>query len=351
MRYGAADGNWRDRRSGPAKTVKRIRVRAVYRAAQVEDCEAPYDNLTLKVHYPCDYGDSFEERDTGFIPPDTSRAPFPVVIIMPGVNISQEAYGWIAQELAQAGFAAVTYSWVTVEMGERVGASPGVALEALRRDRYGEAPSCPALPAILRELERVHGDGLLAGHLDLGRIVLGGHSAGGTMALVNANSDWYPGVRGAFAYAAHTRGNLRLGWPDDSIMPLARNLPLLLMGGTRDGVIAASSYRYREAARTGPDDPIARTFREGVSGDGGGRHLVIVDSANHFSFVWPRDTTTGRPYLDRKARGGGKRLRAYIAALTCNFCRQVCMGDADSAATFRALCDADHPLATVAETK
>ena len=236
--------------------MKPLRVRAVYRAAQVADRPAPYDNVTLKLHYPCRYGDSFEERDTVFIPPDTERAPFPVVIIMPGVNISLEAYGWLAHELAQAGFAVVTYSWVTVEMADRVSISPGVALDALYRDRYGTAPSCPALPAILAELERVQQEGLLAGQLDLGQIMLGGHSAGGTMALLNAHREWLPSVRGAFAYAAHTAGNVRLGWPDDSIMPLARDLPFLILGGTRDGVIAASSHRYRgEAGGVDPNGP------------------------------------------------------------------------------------------------
>ena len=333
------------------QAVKGIPVRAVYRAAQVAGRDAPYDNLTLKVYYPCNYGNTFEERDTGFVPPDETRAPFPVAIVMPGVNISQEAYGWIAQELAKAGFAAVTYSWVTVEIGDRVSVSPGVALDTLHRDHYGKAPSCPALPAILGELERMQRDSMLAGRLDLGRIVLGGHSAGGTMALLNANADWVPGIRGAFAYAAHTAGNLRLGWPGDSIMPLSRNLPLLIMGGTRDGVIAASGYRYRDGSRDDPDDRIERTFREGIDGDGGGRHLLIVDGANHFAFVWPRDTTTGRPYLDRKARGSSKRLRAYIAELIVNFCRRVCMDDVAAAAAFEALCDTGHPLAAVAETK
>lgn len=331
--------------------MKSPRVRAVYRAARVAGRPAPYDNVTLKLHYPCRYGDSFEERDTGFVPPDPALAPFPVVIVMPGVNVSPEAYGWLARELAQAGFAVVTYGWVTVEMGDQASISPGVALDALHRDRYGTAPSCPALPAILGELQRVQEEGLLAGQLDLGRIVLGGHSAGGAMALLNAHREWLPGIAGAFAYAAHTAGNVRLGWPDDSIMPLARDLPFLILGGTRDGVIAASGHRYRTGGGTDPNDRIERTFREGLAGDGGDRHLLIVEGANHFSFVWPRDTSTGRPYLDRKARGGGKRLRAYLAALIVHFCRRTCMGDEKAAATLRNLCNPDHPLAAVAETK
>ncbi len=331
--------------------VKRLPVRAVYRAARVAGRDAPYDNLTLKVYYPCSYGDTFAERDTGFVPADIARAPFPVVIIMPGVNISHEAYGWVAQELARAGFVAVTYSWVTVEIGDRVSVSPGVDLDRLRRDRYGERPSCPALPAILGELRRMQKDSLLAGHLDLGRVILGGHSAGGTMALVNAGTDWYAGVRGAFSYGAHTAGNRMLGWGEDSIMPLSGDLPLLIMGGNRDGVIAASSYRYRNAGRDSAGGAVERSFREGIAGNGGGRYLLIIEGANHFSFVWPQDTTTGRAYLDQRPRGSGRRLRAYLGELVVHFCRQVCMDDTASRAALRTLCDTGHPLAAVAEMK
>ena len=110
-----------------------VNVRAVYRAARVAGETAPYDSITLKVYYPCSYGDSFEERNTGLIPADKSRAPFPVVIILPGVNVSHESYGWLAEKLAEAGFAAVTYSWVAQEMEDRVGVTPGVNLKRLAR--------------------------------------------------------------------------------------------------------------------------------------------------------------------------------------------------------------------------
>lgn len=328
--------------------MKSIPVRALYRAARAPARPAPYDTLTLKVYYPSDYGDTAMERDSGFIPADAGRAPFPVAIVMPGINISHESYGWLAVALARAGFAAVTYSWVTVELGDMVSASPGLAFDALRRENFGREPSCPALPVIFDELERMRESGMLAGLLDLDRVLIGGHSAGGTMALLNANGDWFPGVRAAFAYAAHTAGNPRLGWPEHSVMSLPGDLPLLLMGGNRDGVIPGSSHRYGAADSPGAS-PVERTFREGVTGSGGRRHLLIVDGANHFSFVWPDDGTTGRAYLERPA-AGDRRLRAYMAELIVNFCRRSC-GDAAAGAVFEKLCNAAHPLAAVAETK
>ena len=331
--------------------VKAVEVRAVYRAAKVAGQAAPYDNLTLKIHYPCRYSDSFEERDTGFVPPHPDRSPLPVVVIMPGINISQESYGWLARRLAKAGFAALTYSWVTVEIAGRESLSPGVQLDRLRRENYGQGPSCPALPAIFDALQRVQASGLLAGHLDLSRIVLGGHSAGGSMALLNANRDWFPNLCGAFAYAAHTAGNLQLGWEAGSIMPIASNLPLLLMGGSRDGVIAASGHRYRQEGGEGVEDPVQRTFREGMSSEGGRRHLLLVEGANHFSFVWPKDESTGRAYLDRRAKLDGKKVRKYLGQAIVRFCRQVCLDDAASAAALGKLCNPRHPLAAVAQSK
>ena len=329
--------------------MRPIQVRAVYRAATVAGRAPPYDNLTLKIHYPCSYGDSFQERDTGFVPPNPAQAPFPVVILMPGVNISLEAYGWLARRLAKAGFAAVTYQWVTVEIADRISISPGVQIDRLTQDAYGRAPSCPALPALFAELERAQQTGLLAGSLNLDRVLLGGHSAGGSMALMNANRAWLPQVRGAFAYAAHTAGNLQLGWPEGSFMPIAQDLPLLLLGGERDGVIAASSHRYAQEAQDGAEGPIAGTFHEAVGGQRGDRYLFIVRGANHFSFVWPQDKSTGRPYLDRKAKGSGKRVRNYLSDAIACFCRLALKEDPAAGAALQSL--AQHPLTAFAERK
>ena len=331
--------------------MQSIPVRALYRAARAPDRAAPYDTLTLKVYYPSQYGDTAAERDSGFIPAAAERAPFPVVLILPGINISLEAYGWLATALAQAGFVAVTYSWVTIDMADIVSASPGLDFAALRHDHYGSEPSCPAIPVLLTELGKMQEQGLLAGLLDLQQVVLGGHSAGGTLALLNANRDWFPGVRAAFGYGAHTAGNPRLGWPEHSIMPLPGQLPLLIMGGNQDGVIPGSSHRYGATDEgAGSSSPVERTFRQGVAGNSGGRHLLIVDGANHFSFVWPQDSTTGRAYLERPAGGDGERLRGYMAELIVNFCRQA-GGDKAATVALEKLCNVAHPLAAVAEIR
>ena len=326
-------------------------VRAVYRAATVPGRQAPYDNVTLKLHYPACYGDSFNERDTGFVPPDDSRAPFPVVIFMPGINISPESYGWVARRLASAGFLTVTYSWVTIEIADRASLSPGVDVDSLRPENYGRAPSCPPLPAILDDLADASRNGLLAGHLDLDRVVLGGHSAGGSMALLNANRRWFPALRGAFAYGAHTAGNVGLGWAEGSFMPLTGDLPLLMMGGSRDGVIAASGHRYGTQEGAKASAAIEHTFATAVPGERGDRYLLIAQGANHFAFAWPRDKSTGRAYLDGKTAGSKRKMRRYLGGVTVAFCRYACHADAAAADALRQLCDPTYPLAVIAERK
>lgn len=331
--------------------TKAVTVRAFYRCAKAPGSDAPYDAINIKVYYPAAYGNRFAERDTGFIPADADRGPFPVALILPGINLSHEGYGWLAQRLAAAGFVALTYSWTAREFNGLISLSPGLQTQWLTPEGYGKQPSCPALPPLFAELEALQQEGLLAGLLDLENIVLGGHSAGGSMALLNANQDWFPRVRGAFSYAAHTAGNAHLGWKDGAIMPLFRT-PLLIMGGNRDGVIAASRHRYGGKVDAIPSadhatDSVLRTFREGAPE---GSRLLIVEGANHFSLVWPQDAATGRPFLDWRVQGSGRAIRQYLAQAIVSFCAWAC-GNRAAAKQLDALCNEKRPLAALAERK
>ena len=85
----------------------------------------------------------------------------------------------------------------------------------------------------------------MAGQVDLSRVVVGGHSAGGTVALHNSNPDWVPGLHAVFAYAAHTMTATALGHDEATVAPVPAKVPVMLMSGADDGVIAASRDRYR----------------------------------------------------------------------------------------------------------
>ena len=293
-------------------------VRAIYRAIAIADSPAPYDRASLKIFYPGDYGGSDEERNSGVIPAQNTGSPFPVVIIMPGINVGPEAYSWLAHELAQQGIVCVTYTLVAEEMPGYISLTPGLSIGALLPENYGDKASATALAPILAELASINDSGVLKGRLDLGKIVLGGHSAGGSVALLNARPDWFPGLCAAFSYGAHAGAATALGYGDDAMFDIPSVLPLLIMGGTQDGCIANSAGRYgdNDASAT---ERVGRTFDQALSCYRGDSYLAIIDGANHFSMAWPADHSTGRPFIDLPTTRPEEELRALLSLLISQF--------------------------------
>lgn len=302
-------------------------IRALFHTTKIPTAAPPYDTATLKIYYPALPTGSEMERMTGVIPADATLAPFPVVIFLPGINVEPQAYQWLAVRLAEAGLVVVCYSWIAEEMPGYISLTPGVDLAAVKPDRYGQQPTCPALAPILNELAALNGDPAhtqyairntpLKGLLDLTTIILGGHSAGGTMALQNVHPDWFPHIQGAFTYGAHTMASTMLEYAAGTILPVEGKRPFLLLGGTHDGVIAASTRRYGiEGTAT---LALERTFAEAIAGGRGDSYLVIIDGANHFSLVHPVDETTGRPFLDHPTTQPDHLIRDELAALITLF--------------------------------
>jgi predicted dienelactone hydrolase len=294
-------------------------ARALYRAVRIAETKAPYDTMHLKVLYPARLSNSPDERNTGHVPVDTTRAPFPVVIFLGGINCCSDSYKWLAVELVRRGLVVVLFDWVGETFPGVVGLTNGVDLSKLTPDTYGTAPTTFALPAILSELETLQHEGVLAGLLDLQQVILGGHSAGGTIALHNANPQLFPAIKGAFVYGAHNLMSAVLGWPPGTLAPLSSGVPLLLLGGTRDGIIAASSGRYGIAEHQSAYAPIERTFDEAIAGGRGDAYLVIIEGANHTSLIHPPDETTSRAFLDQPTTVPDEAIRALLIGVIANF--------------------------------
>ncbi len=289
-----------------------MNIRAFYRATKVENAQPPYDTIHLKVFYPGKISGSEQEQNQGIVPADSQQAPFPIVILFNGVNCNPELYKWLAVELAERGMVVVTFAWVAENFPGVVSLTPGVDIAMLAPDTYGTAPTASALPALLTELERINSEGILASMLDLQKIILGGHSAGGMVAIESASPQFFPQVLAAFGYGAHTAAGIMMGYEAATILPLPDLLPLLLIGGTCDGVIANSSNIYGtvwEEATT----PVSRTFLEAISGGRNDSYLMLVEGANHFSFAYPFDPTTGRPFLDFPSTQPEDEIRSLMA--------------------------------------
>ncbi|MBE9141014.1 dienelactone hydrolase [Nodosilinea sp. LEGE 07088] len=293
-------------------------VRALFRAVMVDGAPAPYNTIQLKVFYPAQMSGSEPERNLGVVPADSEQAPFPIVILFNGINCGPELYRWLAIALVERGLVAVTFSWVAENLPGLMALTPGVDLAMLMPDRYGQGPTASALPALLNELETLNAAGVLAGLLDLNHVILGGHSAGGRVAIESASPEFFPSVCAAFAYGAHTAAIMQLGYEAGKILPLPDRLPLLLMGGTQDGVIANSSDRYGITWER-PTTPIERTFHEAIRGGRDDCYLLSLEGANHFSFVEPFDATTGRAFLDFPATQPAATLRELMAAAIGSF--------------------------------
>jgi hypothetical protein len=301
-----------------------MKVRAFYRSIAVEGFESPYNILSLKVFYPAKFDESEEVMNMGIVPVDKTLSPFPVVLFISGVNVSVASYQWLGIEMAKNGIIFVTFDWVTNSIpGGKVGLTPGVDLEAMTPEIYGTKPSGSAISTLLRELENIQNDSLLKGLLDLDKVILGGHSAGGSIAIMNANPNFFPNIIGGFSYGSHSQGATMLGFPPDTFLPISSEIPIFIAGGTKDGVIASSVKRY------GKKDsncviPLVKTYEENLTAKTK-RLLAIFENANHFLATHPIDETTGRSYLDSEIPTNNESLRKAFSSLTLQFIKSACL--------------------------
>lgn len=285
------------------------RVRAVHDAVRVPGAEPPYDVAHLVVHYPAVEADG--DPALGIVAPAGDRLP--VVLLAGNFNCPPELYAWLAKRLAAGGRAVVTWQWVTSLFGGRAGLSTGVDLAAVTPQTYGSRLPSQLLPALIERLPRVANVG---DALDLDRLALGGHSAGGTLALLC--SSWLSAP--AFSYGGHTRTQVPQGFGEDHYLPLGDGPPLLLLGGTGDGI--GDAIARQQTGRALPGHPMRLTAERAVPASRTCR-VALVEGANHYSFCEGYDGTTGRGYLEGPATGDPAALRDEIARHVESFLEEV----------------------------
>ncbi|MEU4171409.1 hypothetical protein AB0F46_31590 [Streptomyces sp. NPDC026665] len=271
--------------------------------------------------YPSRPTGSDTERLTGVVAADAGRAPFPVVVLLPGINVPGDSYRWLAVLLAGRGFVVVTPELVGELFGGSHGVTPGIDLDACGPGAYGTRATTPLIGAVLGSLAEPAPASPLAGLLDLERVVVGGHSAGGTVALQSAAH--VPGLRGVFTYGAHTLVAAVLGHPPGTVLPVGAPVPVLLMSGEHDGVIAASTDRYAAADAGVDPDPVARTFHEALADADGAHAWVRIAGADHFTLCDPVDATSARAFLEAPGEDGDRAVdgaRALVGRLVAAFC-------------------------------
>lgn len=292
-------------------------IRALFHATTLPNATAPYNVLHLKIYYPAAPTNSDAERMSGVIPADKSVAPMPVVIFFNGINVGIESYHWLAVKLAEANIVTVMYTHVAETLPGVVGLTPAIDLSKVKPDTYGSGATCPAIQPILDSLKQLNDDekSALYQSMDLNNIILGGHSAGGTVALQNAQ--FFAQVKAVFAYAGHTMASTMLGFAPNTILNVGSK-SVMLMRGDRDGVIAASRVRY--GAEGQGQDPVEKTFDEACQPSAGEEaYDVLLQGANHFAIAHPLDEMTGRFFLDMEMTRDGEEVRNQIAELIVAF--------------------------------
>ncbi len=292
-------------------------IRSLYCAVTLPNASQPFNVLYLKVYYRASCTGSESEAMTGVVPADLSHAPMPIVLFFNGINIGIESYHWLALKLAHANLVTVLYTYIAETMPGVIGLTPGIDLSKVSPDTYGSAPTCPAIQPILDYLNRLNQDekSPLYCALDLDNIILGGHSAGGTVAL--QNGQFFDQVKAVFSYAGHTMVSTMLGFTAGTVLKIASK-PTLLLRGDRDGVITASRIRYGIEGRE--DDPVAKTFDEAYQESSESyAYDVLIHGANHFSIAHPLDSTTGRSFLDMPMSRPAFQIRSQIARLILAF--------------------------------
>ena len=299
-------------------------IRALFHAATLPNANAPYNVLHLKIYYPAapTPSGSDAERMSGVIPADKTSAPMAVVIFFNGINVGIESYHWLAVKLAEANLVVVMYTHVAETLPNVIGLTPSIDLARVKPDTYGSGPTCPAIQPILDSLAKLNDDEKSPLHqsLNLDNIILGGHSAGGTVAL--QNGQFFEQVKAIFAYAGHTMASTMLGFAPGTVLKIASKRTLL-MRGDRDGVIAASRVRYGTDEQS--PDPVEKTFDEAYQASAGreaGAYDVLIEGANHFAVAHPLDETTGRFFLDKEMTRPAEEIREQIAELVTAFLKK-----------------------------
>jgi dienelactone hydrolase len=294
-----------------------MQTRSIYRAIKVEGKQSPFDVIHAKISYPALEPQNDTEKNSGILSPNKVFSPFPVVIMLNGVNCPPESYSWLGSILGNKGYVFVTFNWITDELpGGIHGLTPGIEMKFMLAEFYGKGATGSAIQPILDDLAKLNATGILENCLDLDNVILGGHSAGGSVALTNA--EHFPNVKAAFGYGSHTQGSTMLGFAPNSVLPICADKPMLLLGGDNDGVITWSARRY---GKTDEDSTVSlkQTFERAISGNRGDRFLIIFHGANHFTFANPQDLSTGRPFLDFPAAANESEIREIMAEIIVEF--------------------------------
>ncbi len=291
-------------------------VRSVHLGFKVPDTDASMATL----YYAAAESALDAARLTGLVAADLSHSPRPLVIVLPGINVVPDSYRWLAIRLVRAGYCVATYATIGSLGPAGRGITPGIDMAALGPDIIASHCSATALGPLLDAIADL--DEPVQGLIDFNRVAIGGHSAGGTVALHNTDPSWVSGLACAFSFGGHTMTSMSLGHGEASVTTVPSKVPILLLAGADDGVIAASRDRYRNDDQA--HDPVRRTFDEAIRRNQNDSWFVELAGGNHFTICDPIDETSGRSFLEAELRSTDRLARDTLASVLTAFLGEHC---------------------------
>ncbi len=291
-------------------------VRSVHLGFKVPDTDASMATL----YYAAAESALDAARLTGLVAADLSHSSRPLVIVLPGINVAPDSYRWLAIRLVRAGYCVATYATIGSLGPAGRGITPGIDMAALGPDIIASHCSATALGPLLDAIADL--DEPVQGLIDFNRVAIGGHSAGGTVALHNTDPSWVSGLACAFSFGGHTMTSMSLGHGEASVTTVPSKVPILLLAGADDGVIAASRDRYRNDDQA--HDPVRRTFDEAIRRNQNDSWFVELAGGNHFTICDPIDETSGRSFLEAELRSTDRLARDTLASVLTAFLGEHC---------------------------
>jgi predicted dienelactone hydrolase len=207
----------------------------------------------------------------------------PVVLVSHGVGGSREAMPYLGRRLAQSGYVALhlQHSGTDNSVWQRANSLLDVyrALREAMWDANAARARFQDVPFVVRELARLNREGPLAGHLDLTRIGMAGHSYGGVSTMVAAGQRMGPGGQWFFKEPRIRAGlvmspNIPIQGGDLAALYRDIRIPLFHITGTNDGNAVPGNKEFDPIQRTLPYEELAIPHQ----------YLLVLDGAGHNAF-------------------------------------------------------------------
>jgi hypothetical protein len=293
-------------------------VRARYITVPTPTLPSKDYRIQGKLYYPALDDVQYESGNLSYFPPDTSDAPYPVLIFLIGSNCNIEQYAWLFEHLCSYGYIVISLNETYLSSYEWLICNPVISGFS-NPERYPSSLGLYYTPTYLEDINTVNSEGrlplypgattgLLQGMIDLDRIAIAGHSFGGFQALMSSTTklaetdvpDYanmkhlFAGLKACVTYGVHT---ISSGEP----LPTAVNIPLLFIAAEKDAVGDGEVLENGELVQKSGYERMKLTFDQAipVSTDKS-RYFLGIKNANHFSIVLKPDPTVDISFLDTK---------------------------------------------------